>query len=130
MTLLAVAGTGYFEADDREVVRSGWTYTIDTLESLGDEEVVLIVGADTALGLPTWHRYEEVLARATVAVMPRPGIDRDAVDALLAEHFWLDSPELPISGTILRQRAAEGASIRFLVPDLVHDYIERHGLYG
>ena len=59
MTVLATEGVEYFEADDREVRRSGWTYTIDTLESFDDgDEVVLIVGADTAAGLPTWCRAE------------------------------------------------------------------------
>ena len=32
MTKLAIEGVDYFEADDREVRRDGWTYTVDTLE--------------------------------------------------------------------------------------------------
>ncbi len=130
MTVLATGGVEYFEADDREVRRSGWTYTIDTLESLdASEEVVLIVGADTAAGLPSWHRAEDVMERVTLAVIPRPGVAREDVARILGEHHWLDVPELPVSGTMLRQRARRGASIRFFVPEMVHDYVIRHRLY-
>ena len=131
MTLLATDGVDYFEPDDREVRRSGWTFTIDTLESLDDgDDVVLILGADAAVGLPTWHRAEDVMERVTLAVMPRPGIERADVDRILGDHHWLDVPPLPVSGTMMRRRCREGLSIRFFVPDLVHDYLIRHRLYG
>jgi nicotinate-nucleotide adenylyltransferase len=55
MTVLATGGIDYFEADDREVRRQGWTYTIDTLESLDDtEDIVLILGADTGGSIIGW----------------------------------------------------------------------------
>lgn len=130
MTLLATGGVDYFEADDREVRRPGWTYTIDTLETLDDaDDVVLIVGADAAAGLSTWHRGEDVIDRVTLAVIPRPGADRDEVDRMPGDRHWLDVPELPVSGTMLRRRSREGESIRFLVPEQVHTYISRHRVY-
>lgn len=131
MTLLATDGVEYFDADDREVLRPGWTYTIDTLESLDDDdELVLIVGADAAAGLPTWQRAEDVLDRVALAVIPRPGVDRAEVDRVLGDYHWLEVPELPVSGSMLRRRASAGSSIRFYVPPLVHDYVIRHRLYG
>lgn len=131
MTVLAAGGTDYFEADDREVRRSGWTYTIDTLGSFDDDdEITLVLGADAALGLPTWHRGDEVMARSRIAVIPRPGVTRDAVEQVMPDCIWLDMPELEISGTMLRERVSAGRSIRFFVPDLVHDYIISNGLYG
>jgi nicotinate-nucleotide adenylyltransferase len=131
MVVLATGGTDYFEADNREVRRQGWTYTIDTLESFdADDEVTLILGADAALGLPTWERSEQVLRRASVAVIPRPGVDRDSLDGVLDSYQWLDVPELEISGTLLRDRVRSGRSIRFYVPDLVFDYVMHNGLYA
>lgn len=131
MTLLATGGTDYFEADDREVRRSGWTYTIDTLDSFGPgDEITLVLGADAALGLPTWERGAEVIERVTVAVIPRPGVDEDSLDAVLDDFVLLDVPELDISGTMLRERAREGRSIRFFVPDLVYDYVVSNDLYA
>lgn len=130
MTRLTVAGVDYFAADDREVRRDGWTYTIDTLESFSeDDELWLILGADAAAGLPTWHRYPDVLRRARVAVAPRPGTSREEVEGRVGKVEWLDMPALGLSGTAIRRRAAVGGSIRFLVRDAVWDYIREHGLY-
>ena len=51
MTKAAVEGVPYFEADDREVRRDGWSYTIDTLRSFPEsEQITLILGADAAAG--------------------------------------------------------------------------------
>lgn len=132
MTLLAVEGIPYFEADDREVRRQGWTYTVETLRSFPDtDDLVLIVGADTARGLPTWNEAAEVLKRATIAVVPRPGVDREEVDDALGGgvSVWLDTPDVRLSGTMLRRRARTGHSIRFLVRDGVWRYVESRGVY-
>jgi len=133
MTRLATEPAAYFSVDDRELRRNGWTYTIDTLESFGtDDGLVLVVGADTACGVPTWHRAADVMARVAFAVLPRPGVARASVDAALdgADMTWLDLPELGLSGTMLRTMVRSGRSVRFLVPDPVWRYIDEHGLYG
>jgi nicotinate-nucleotide adenylyltransferase len=129
MTRLAVSGVGYFDVDDREVARDGPTFTADTLDELGDEGIVLILGADAALGLPTWTRADDVLRRAQVAVIPRPGVDPAAFAGIAGDFVWLDTPLLQISGTELRRRAGRGHSLRFLVADLVWRYVEEHHLY-
>jgi nicotinate-nucleotide adenylyltransferase len=131
MSLRSVAGVDYLEADDREVRRDGWTYTIDTLGSFPErDDLVLILGADAAAGLPSWHRAADVLDRAEIAVMPRPGADRAAVEEAAGRVRWLDTPLLPVSGTMLRSMRREGRSIRFLVREEVYAYIEEHGLYA
>ncbi len=73
MVSRSVAGVEYFEADDREIRRQGPTYTIDTLEEFGGDELFLILGSDAAAAIPTWHRAQEVLDRVSLAVLPRPG---------------------------------------------------------
>lgn len=131
MTSLATAGVDYFEADDREVGRDGWTYTVETLSGFpADEELVLILGADAAARLPTWHRSDEVIERARVAVMPRPGTSRAAVVAAGVDAAWLEVPEIAISGTMLRERRRAGRSIRFFVREPVYHYIEERRLYA
>lgn len=131
MTRRAVAGVPYFEADDREVRRDGWSYTADTLESFpAAEELVLVLGADAAAGFRSWHRPEAILARARLAVMPRPGADPAEVTAAVGDCVWLEAPLLEVSGTMLRGRRAAGHSIRFLVTDPVYEYVEEAGLYG
>lgn len=132
MTLLAIAGIPYFEADDREIRREGWTYTIDTLRSFPEgEELVLVLGADTARDIPTWREADAVLTRAMVAVVPRPGVETEDVDRALDEgrFVWLDTPPVRLSGTMLRRQASAGRSIRFLVRDGVWRYVEETGVY-
>ena len=132
MTRLAIAGVAHFELDAREVERDGWTYTADTLATFPNhEELVVILGADAASRLTTWQRYEEVLSRATVAVMPRPGFSRDQVAEALGPdgYVWLDGPELDISGTDIRERLESGKPIRFLLPDAVRAYADTVGLH-
>lgn len=129
MTNLAVAGVDYFEADDRETRRAGPTYTIDTIESFAGDELWLIVGADAAAAIPTWHRADELVGSVSVAVAPRPGIDRRAVEAGAGPVAWLDMPEIEVSGTDIRARARDGKGFRFLVREAVWTYIVENGLY-
>jgi nicotinate-nucleotide adenylyltransferase len=130
MTRLATDGIDYLVADDREVRRAGWTYTIDTLATFEDtEDLVLILGADAAFGLPSWFQFEDVVDRCDIAVIPRPGVSRESVDENVPNAHWLDVPSLPLSGTMLRRRARAGQSIRFLVTEPVHRYIVANGIY-
>lgn len=131
MVRVAIDGVDGFEVDDREVNRDGPTYTMDTLESYpADEEIVLILGADAALGLPTWHRWEEVLERAQIAVVPRPGVDSRAAQGVLPGASFVDMAVLEVSGTDIREMVAAGRPYRYLVTEPVHRYIEEHGLYA
>ncbi len=121
----------YMEVDDREVLRPGPTYTIDTLLERGDPNPCLIVGADAALGIPAWHRAEEVMELARIAVAPRCGTEKEEVDAALGGRAeWLDMPPLPFSGSEIRAQALRGENIESLVPVPVWHYIAMNGLYG
>lgn len=129
MTVLATEGVDYFVPDDREVVRDGWTYTIDTLEEFGaHDELFLVLGADAARNLPSWHRADEVVARARLVVAPRPGVERHEVEEAVKVTHWLDMPLLGISGTDVRERARQHKSYRFLVRDNVWSYLQDQGV--
>ena len=58
MVRMLVEGVAGVEASDLEIVRGGPSYTIETVTELRDQgnEVILVVGADTAAGLDTWER--------------------------------------------------------------------------
>jgi nicotinate-nucleotide adenylyltransferase len=130
MTELATEGVEYFSADDREVNRDGLTYTVDTLATFpADEELWLILGADAARGLPTWERFEDVVTRARVAVLPRPGTDPHEVEDAIGPTLWLDMAPVAISGTLIRQRVQSGVGYRFMVTEAVYHYVEAQGLY-
>jgi nicotinate-nucleotide adenylyltransferase len=130
MTRLATAGMDRFEADDREIRRAGPTFTIDTLLSFpAEEELFLILGADAALGLPTWHRREAIAERAGVLVVPRPGTSLAAVAETVPTATILDMSALGISSTSIRYLAASGRPYRYLVSSEVHRFITSTGLY-
>ena len=131
MVRLATVGVDGFRADDREATRDGLTYTVDTLATFPEaEELFLILGADAALHVPTWKRYQEVLHRATVLVVPRSGTDSDAVAEILPDSVFLDMAILEVSGTEIRAMARTGSPFRFLVSDVVHRYIVENNLYA
>ncbi len=132
MVRLAVRDVPYFSVDDREITRPGPSYTIVTVDELRAEghEPIIVLGADAAAGMATWVRSER-LADVRVAVVARPGVERRSViEGVVGELVWLDAPSLELSGTELRDRAAAGHSLRFIVPDAVCEYIEREAVYG
>lgn len=130
MARLAVAGVEGLEVDDREMGGDGPTYTIDTLATFPeDEELHLVLGADAALGIPTWKDSDKVRSQATLLVVPRPGVDSTVVAELFPEAVFVDMAVLEISGTEIRELASRGAPFRFLVPEAVHEYVVAHDLY-
>jgi nicotinate-nucleotide adenylyltransferase len=131
MLRLAIEGRVGFELDLREVIRTGPTYTIDTLESFDpDEDLALVVGADAAVGIPGWHRADEVVSRARILVVPRSGIDQESVLEAVPTAVFLDMDPVDISATAIRRLAGLGLPFRHLVTAGVADYIESHVLYA
>ncbi len=133
------------DSDDRlavtriEVDRAGPSYTVDTLRLLRErspeDELTLILGADQAARLPSWREPEGVVSLATVAVAARGGLEREAVMRRLeglagAERLaFFEMPRIDVSSSLVRERAAEGRPIRYLVPEGVRAEIEARGLY-
>lgn len=138
MTVLATNDNPRFSVSRLELDRPGPSYTIDTLRQLrrdyGPEcEIYFITGADAVLEIMTWYQSEAVLEEGRFIAVHRPGYDLDPLDTLLGSARpnvqSLALRELDISSTDLRQRAAQGLSLRYLTPPPVIDYINRHGLY-
>lgn len=135
----ATAGDERFTVSELELRREGPSYTVDTLQELHatvqDSELYLIVGGDIAAGLPEWREPKRVLSLATLAVVGRPGTARAAVETALARVparsgvSFFTMPQIAVSSTLVRRRVRAGQPIRYLVPDGVDHYIERHSLY-
>lgn len=130
MISAATAGVPHFEVDSREADRAGPTYTWDTIESFGDEAVVLVLGADAAAGVGTWHRSVDLVQRIDIAVVGRPGTERRDVEAVIPNVRWLEMPQLDLSSTALRDWIGRGFTARFLVPDPALEVIRFHSLYS
>src|SRR5690606_3192129 len=87
MVRLAVQDLPPLLVDARELEREKPSYTIDTLISLRAElaptdQLLLLVGWDAFCGLPTWHRWEELLDYCHILVMQRPDAGSEAPQVL------------------------------------------------
>ncbi|MEW5893087.1 MAG: nicotinate-nucleotide adenylyltransferase [Pseudomonadota bacterium] len=158
MVRLAIAGNPRFVLDEHEIHKTTPCYMVDTLQALRselgpDQPLVLFVGGDAFMGLDGWHQWQRLFDLAHLAVAHRPGfppetwLDRIA-PALMTQllmrrsnepadfaqqaagRIWLQAvTQLDISSSSIRTRLQGGQSIRYLVPEAVHDYIQHHHLY-
>lgn len=134
MTKALVAGISGLRADDREIRRGGPTFTVDTLEEiLGEEpdsEIFLIVGADTANRLETWHRASDVVRLSTIVIVNRdnstnaaPGFLRDA------KVVNVSMDPVDVSSSAIREAVARGESINSLTSSSVASIVRNRSLY-
>ena len=132
MVEAAVAGIEGLEASRIEIDRGGPSYTADTLAQLAGTdpgaELFLVVGADVVKDLDTWERVGEVRARASLAVVKRPGSRPRLPAGWRAEQ--VEVPSLDISSTDLRARLADGRPLDFLIPAPVIRLIASRRLYS
>lgn len=161
MVRLAASTDPAFAVDDGEALADTPSFTVPTLERLrglhgARRALVLLMGADAFLGLPSWHRWREVLGLAHIGVAARPGAELSAANLapelaeLYAKHMRPDAAALAaapaggivgfeiepvappdLSATLVRARLREGdVAAADLLPPGVLDYIRRHHLYS
>ena len=136
MVRLLIEGQPRMRVDDLELRRQGPSYTIDTVEAVHalepDAALFLVIGQDQYAGLPTWHRWRDLVAAVTLAVAGRgdAGPTPPAELAVLAHRMAaLHLPPVPVSSTEVRDRAQRGEDLRALVGAAVAGYIDRRALY-
>ena len=153
MVKAAIKGVPGLRVDDRELRRSGPSYTVDTLLSLrtelGATPLCLIVGMDAFLKLNTWHRWQELPKLAHIVAAHRPGWTGEPsgeIKQMLAERrvhnteqlttssagniFFCPITPLDISSSQIRRLIAEGNGASFLLPESVLKIIKAEGLYS
>ena len=159
MIAAAIEGVPGLAVSDVETRREGPSFTIDTVRHFRDTEpqaeLSLIVGLDAFLEIDTWRSFRELLGLVPLVVISRPATgalpERAAVESFVRERI---SPEctpdpasgawrapgvrgirvfpvtgLDVSSRRVRELAAAGRSLRFLVPETVMTYIQSRGLY-
>lgn len=157
MVRLAIADNPAFTFDDRELHRTGASYTIDTLLSLRTElgaqtSITLLMGSDAFTKFDTWHRWEEIIQLCHIALVQRPQQQAEAsklsktLETFLHNHYTENGDDLhgspagfvnmrqvtalDISSTAIRDAFQQHHSTRYLMPDNVIDYIKTHRLYN
>jgi nicotinate-nucleotide adenylyltransferase len=157
MVKLAIADNPSFKLDERELHRTGASYTIDTLISLRSElsaeaAVCLIMGSDAFTQLNTWYRWQELLdychiilvQRPLTTVMNQPPLANEL--ALLLQNHYTENVSdltnqnaglihmqsitaLSISSTVIRAAFQLNQIPHYLMPQTVIDYIATNQLY-
>ncbi len=134
MIRAATAGHDLFEVDDREVRRSGPSYTIETIEELAEEnpgaELFLLVGSDILGEIDRWHRVDQIGKRARIAVLSRADAKFSAPAGMRLEALRVEVTSIEISSSEIRERVGSGRPYRFLVPEPVYEIMRKHELYG
>lgn len=134
MVELAIADEPRFVLDRCEIMRSGASYTFDTVRELQAGQAAaqwfLIIGQDQYASLHTWLGWQKLLERVTLAVANRPGLlPQASPEVQRVAHQTVGLPMMDISSTDIRARVAAGLSITSLVPAAVARYIDQHHLY-
>jgi nicotinate-nucleotide adenylyltransferase len=147
MLALATGGNDAFAVLGDELERGGVSYTVDTLERLKarhpDDDLLLILGPDAFLGLPTWREPQRIIDLAEVLAVERESLDdlsdaatrgpletllgRERLDRVISKRVRL--PAIGIRASDLRAAVAAGQSIRYRTPRAVECFIATHGLY-
>ncbi len=136
-------------ADDRELRRTGPSYTIDTLRDFRaqwgpDTPLALLLGEDVLQGLRGWRDWQLFAGLVHCIVLPRPHTPSKPADTGLLEmqdaaalrrvpagYLWRASLQpCPVSASQVRARLGADQSIVDLVPEAVASYIAARGLYG
>ena len=149
-----------FSVDDREIKRSGETYSVESLreirqayETNGPVALCFITGADAFIRLPYWYHWRELFELCHLVIVNRPGSApvnplSDLPDELrdVCQDRWArrtnelkNSPAgliftasttlLDISSTTIRNIIASGKSARYLLPESILNYIDKHSFY-
>ena len=141
MVRRAISGNSHFELSLIEMNAEGFTYSYRTLETLKeqnpDTDYYFIIGADSLMAFDTWYHPEEICRNSILAVAVRDQMSQEKIQAKmheLEERFrarihLLQTPDVDIASSHLRQMRSQKRSIRYYVTDPVWQYIEKHALY-
>ncbi len=135
MALLATSDNVHFEVSRIELERTGPSYAIQTVKELqtlygSGCELAWIIGADSLIEFKIWKNFDELLDICHFIATTRPNYNLDNVPPTLhnrVQNFPITGVD--ISATAIRQHVRKGVSIRYLVPEVVRQYIDQHKLY-
>ena len=138
MAELAFGDIANVMVDRREVLRSGPTYSLDTLRELQAEnpqaQLYLVMGADQAAALPTWSHFDEIAKLAIICVAERSNNTGNisyisTLNSLNCRAIHIELPIMLESATDVRDLVLHQKLVNHLLPPAVVAYIEAHGLY-
>ncbi len=137
MLRLALIEFPFLKLSDTEEHVEGPAYTTETIRRVvkqlpqGENDLWLIVGADSLVELPKWKNPEDLFSYARVAVLRRPGIDAASAPPEFVNRVrLLQTPLVPISATEIRQAIRNREDTSLWLAASVRNYIALHNLYS
>lgn len=129
---LAIEGEKKLRTSNVEFKLPKPSYTIDTLTYLAEKypqhHFSIIMGSDGFSNIKRWKNYEVLLKNYEIYIYERPGFQ--VKENAGTKITILKAPLLEISSTHIRELVHSKKSIRFLVPDIVKEEIERQQYYS
>jgi len=141
MLRLAVSDNPGLVISTIEVERPGISYTVDTLVELrrqysDDTGLYFIMGWDSLEKFAEWREPSRIIELTSLVAVPRPGRTKPdleplekSIPGISSRVVFLDSPEIDISSTAIREMVSNGRPIESLVPGAVTEYIKEYNLY-
>lgn len=130
MLRLAIKNNPCFAVSDIEIKRGGDSYTIDTIKEFrkifSGDELHFIIGSDLVKYLDEWKDIKDIIAKVSFIAATRPGFPLQNLPAYIAR---IDIRAVDISAFEIRRCIKEKRSFRYLVPDVVRQYIIKKRLY-
>ncbi|AQG81435.1 nicotinate (nicotinamide) nucleotide adenylyltransferase [Spirosoma montaniterrae] len=128
----AIADNSRLKATNIEFSMPKPSYTVDTLARLSEKypqhQFALIMGEDNLEQFANWKNHQAILDFYGLYVYPRPR----AADSPFKTHpnvRLVQAPLLDISATFIRESLKANRSIRYMVPEVVEEMIERKKFY-
>ena len=141
MVKLAVHDVPHFSVCLYEAETEEHSYTYSTLKEFSrrypDHDFYFILGADSLFAIEEWRNFREIFPSCTILAAMRDDKDANSMQLqieYLRERYGarielLRAPLVEISSPTIRRRAYFDQSVRYMVPDAVADYIQKHQLY-
>lgn len=143
MIRLAISDNGRFRLSTIEIEADEVNYTYRTVDHLRkqypERELHFIMGGDSLKAFGTWRHPEHILEYAHLLVAIRDDVDQEQLMEsirILEQQYpkarisCLKTPNYSLSSQRIRALAAEGKTIRYMVPEAVRNYIKENQLYG
>jgi nicotinate-nucleotide adenylyltransferase len=149
---MALKSNPLFEVSSFEVDSQGSSYSIKTIEhirGLYGCTPYFILGRDAFNEISSWYQTQRLFDLSHFAVMSRPGapvcplsdvLGEDAGSfqatprGFINEHgneiIFVEVTAYAVSSSRIRELCKKGRSIRYLVPEEVHDYIRKERIYS
>ncbi|MEX1031134.1 MAG: nicotinate-nucleotide adenylyltransferase [Paenibacillaceae bacterium] len=137
MVRLAIADHPKFKLCELEFERGGTSYSVETAyilkERYPQHQFHWIIGADMVQYLPQWFKIQEMISLVSFIGLDRPGYEdvrRDLPDWLSKSLAMIKMVQFDISSTEIRNRIANGQSVRYMLTEPIRSYIQENQLYG